>query len=624
MAASAIFAQPQNEKKYQLHIAIDFGTDGLGLAYAIGDKVYIHNKWNSERYVDVVKPKTIILLDKCGNADAFGSDAKEIYMKLKSKKDHMLFERFKMSLYDNGITDYTDEKTPNNNVDIKSALTADNGRTYPSGLVFLRAFKYIQKESRTFLRKKKIKVKKEEIQWILTVPAIWSNKAKYMMTQWITKAGLVDENDKTQCKIVYEPDCASLAIQYELKNVQRPPNGVATYENDDKKTEDNHETTLLCKGEKYILIDAGGGTVDIACHEVVGAFGVREILPPSGGPWGSCKIDDQYKQALNQIFGKELMSEFKTKYPNIYMRAIHNFQGAKATFDEGNKHHNCRLPTDFISWLDEKIEDNEEIEDVEDILASCAMAKSKLVELNDDVLTFHRSIWISMFDQVMDPIQEHVEGLLCKPSMKMNCKYLCLVGGLSCSPYFQHKMKSVFGEQSEYKMRLIIPKRPILSVVYGAACFGIVKNYIKARRVAHTYGIARQYSVSKALERGVSQAYIDKHKKLRSGTEQYRVTLFHPIIRKGTEVCVNQVFQNVFHGSGSGSCVIRILASAKVDPTLYSAQDIIVKSTIKVQPTDPPKAPVTVQWHLYDTTIKIIYYVNSRPNDKTEMEIAYE
>eukprot|EP01084_Bolivina_argentea_P193609 332149_1 len=106
MAASAIFAQPQNEKKYKLHIAIDFGTDGLGLAYAIGDKVYIHNKWNSERYVDVVKPKTIILLDKCGNADAFGSDAKEIYMKLKSKKDHMLFERFKMSIYDNGTTDY--------------------------------------------------------------------------------------------------------------------------------------------------------------------------------------------------------------------------------------------------------------------------------------------------------------------------------------------------------------------------------------------------------------------------------------------------------------------------------------------------------------------------------------
>eukprot|EP01083_Nonionella_stella_P004290 12396_1 len=266
--------------QYRLHIAIDFGTDGLGLAYAIDDEVYVHSKWNSERYVDVEKPKTIILLDRDGEVDCFGQDAKELYMKLKSKKEHMLFERFKMALYGDSIPRKVndDEKSAHQSyrIDIRSTLTADNGREYPSELVFIEAFKYIQRESKRFLKKKKIKVKKQEIQWILTVPAIWNDKAKHMMKQWIIKAGLVDANDKTQCKIVYEPDCASLAIQHQLRNAK----------NNDSKEANIDDTPLFCEGEKYILIDGGGGTVDVACHEIMCEFGVKEVLPPSGGPWG--------------------------------------------------------------------------------------------------------------------------------------------------------------------------------------------------------------------------------------------------------------------------------------------------------------------------------------------------
>ena len=44
----------------------------------------------------------------------------------------------------------------------------------------------------------------DEIQWILTVPAIWSESAKNKMKDWIIKAGLVDATIKNQCIIVYE------------------------------------------------------------------------------------------------------------------------------------------------------------------------------------------------------------------------------------------------------------------------------------------------------------------------------------------------------------------------------------------------------------------------------------
>ncbi len=49
-----------------------------GLAYAIDGKVSVHSKWNSKKYRDTIKPKTIILLDEDGNMDQFGADAKDV------------------------------------------------------------------------------------------------------------------------------------------------------------------------------------------------------------------------------------------------------------------------------------------------------------------------------------------------------------------------------------------------------------------------------------------------------------------------------------------------------------------------------------------------------------------
>ena len=50
----------------------------IGLAYAINDEVYIHSKWNSDKYGSVLKPKTTILLDENGEKVQFGLDAKYV------------------------------------------------------------------------------------------------------------------------------------------------------------------------------------------------------------------------------------------------------------------------------------------------------------------------------------------------------------------------------------------------------------------------------------------------------------------------------------------------------------------------------------------------------------------
>lgn len=70
----SISDQLQNTCK--VSIAIDFGTDGLGVAYAYNNEIYVHDKWKSKKYGSTVKPKTIILFDDEKKKVAVGMDAK--------------------------------------------------------------------------------------------------------------------------------------------------------------------------------------------------------------------------------------------------------------------------------------------------------------------------------------------------------------------------------------------------------------------------------------------------------------------------------------------------------------------------------------------------------------------
>ena len=219
---------------------------------------------------------------------------------------------------------------------IKNTLTAANGKTVDADVVFVAAFKHLQSLTKKWLKQRKMRgIRDENIQWIITVPAIWNDDAKHKMREWTIKAGLVNSNIQDQCKIVYEPDCASLTLQQKMKSC-----------------------APMKKGDKYILVDAGGGTMDIACHQIVDKVGVEEVLHPSGGPWGSCYIDDQFVEVLVCLFSSKWINEYKTSHSDQWQELMSNFQSAKEAFKGGIEHHfhNVRVPLHFIEFMQDKLD----------------------------------------------------------------------------------------------------------------------------------------------------------------------------------------------------------------------------------------------------------------------------
>eukprot|EP01084_Bolivina_argentea_P062994 115086_1 len=136
---------------FKVHIAIDFGTDGCGLAFALKgeDDITVYNKWNRKKKNIMVKTKTQILLNEQNKVVAFGNDAKKTFITLSGdeNKEYKLFERFKMALYDSNLDDNKME------TDISDELISANGKTCPSEIVFIAAFKFLDKECKKHLKK---------------------------------------------------------------------------------------------------------------------------------------------------------------------------------------------------------------------------------------------------------------------------------------------------------------------------------------------------------------------------------------------------------------------------------------------------------------------------------------
>ena len=265
------------------------------------------------------------------------------------------------------------------------------------------------------------------------------------MREWAISAGLGDESIPNHIKIVYEPDCASLSIQHKISDLRRGKSAISrkdvTFIAATGCTLSELEWISIFKnGTKYLLIDAGGGTVDVSCHESMGDMKIKELRCPSGGNWGSGLIDDRFIDLLHEIFTEEWLATFKSMHSRSWRGLLESFRSSKHSFY--SKHavtekvssrriHSVRLNADFIAFLEDQC--HLENMKLEDVVADSVYSND--ISLDGVHLNLSYNIWRNvLFQTVMTPILRHVAACLAAPEMS-DCNLICLVGGLSASRY---------------------------------------------------------------------------------------------------------------------------------------------------------------------------------------------
>ncbi|XP_027135769.1 heat shock 70 kDa protein 12A isoform X7 [Larimichthys crocea] len=325
-------------------VAIDFGTTSSGYAYAFTKEpecIHTMRRWEGgDPGVSNQKTPTTILLTPDRKFHSFGYAARDFYHDLDpSESKHWLYlEKFKMKLHTTA------------NLSIDTDLHAANGKRVKALDIFAYALAFFKEQALKELSDQTGgEFDNNDVRWVITVPAIWKMPAKQFMREAAYKSALVSRENPEQLIIALEPEAASIYCR-KLRLHQMVDLGTQTTQNGFSPTE--NVGSGMTQGDRYVVVDCGGGTVDLTVHQIRLPEGhLKELYKASGGPYGSLGIDYEFEKLLCKIFGQDFIDQFKIKRPAAWVDLMIAFESRKrAAAPDRTNPLNINLPFSFIDY----------------------------------------------------------------------------------------------------------------------------------------------------------------------------------------------------------------------------------------------------------------------------------
>lgn len=476
--------------------AIDFGTSRSGYAYAFSadQEIIRQNHW-AEQPCPYPKTLTHLLYSPDRNVVAWGWEAQKMMINTQAafENKYYFFDKFKMALREN-------------NTQAKPTII-NHDQSFPViDLItdYLKLMKeiilgQIQKATGDYINPK-------EILWCLTVPAIWTEREKQFMRQAAQQAGLIGSDEANRLMLVLEPEAAAIYCR------------------------EKEASQALIPGSRLMVVDCGGGTVDITAHEVLADHRFREISEGGGGAYGSMYVDLWFEQFLDAQFSKTIRQNFREKHASGYLELLEAWEKCKCNFNPKSNQATTFFPINasFYKFL---------LLNRPDLLDNLAEKQQG----DDQRVHLDRQTMLAIFEPVLQGILEEIRKQLNQLG-DCGCDFIYLVGGFSNSLLLQERIEAEFGSA---KTKIIKPQKqdaPGSAIMEGAVLFGLnPQHWLRSRKMRSTYGCAS----SALFEEGIDP----KQKKLLCQTNQqnYCQDRFLSFVEKGTEVDVDlEISQTVY------------------------------------------------------------------------------
>ncbi|CAK7266298.1 hypothetical protein SEPCBS119000_001954 [Sporothrix epigloea] len=266
----------------------------------------------------------------------------------------------------------------------------------------------------------------------LTIPAIWPQYARNMMKDAARRAGILQRRDiaDTTLILVEEPEAAALATLL-----------------------DRREYPEMSVGETFMVVDCGGGTIDIISYKVMqtSPFVIREAVKGDGKLCGAFLVDDKFELYMRNKSGLR----FENCDPADFRKFVYDEweTGIKRSFT------NSDLQSEF--YLHPPIK---------------ALSKMNRFKGNNKHVLKRSSI-VGFFDETYQGIHQLIDDQNNKIIAQegRSPKKIILVGGLGSSRYLSQRLQTEYGNVMQ-------PQRPWSAVARGAV-IKLLKNTFKREDV---------------------------------------------------------------------------------------------------------------------------------------------
>lgn len=443
--------------------AIDFGTTFSGYAFAIRNDYKVDptrvngSVWQTGSQPGLsLKTPTCVLFDPDQHFVAFGGEAEDRYTEIANEDEQndnseltrwYFFRRFKMQLYDK------------QEIRRDLMLEAENGNCMPALKVFSESIKFLRCHLEDHLRNKPDgMIRPDEVDWVLTVPAIWSDPAKKFMREAANMGGIPN----SRLILALEPEAASIYC----KNLPV-----------DRTVSSSGKSTLdaFAPGTQYLILDAGGGTIDITVQEIKSDGDIKQIYMANGGDWGGTKVDRAFDDFMVDIVGQETMDHFRNTDRSEYLTLSREFEIKKRSIrPDSTAKITLRIPLTL----------GDKFREVKGESLKDSFKSNKNMSWVGDKLRVDPVTARKFYEETCNEVVNHLSGIFQQTPVR-NTDIILMVGGFSESAMLQEAIKTSFPDKT-----VIIPEEAGLAVLKGAVQFGYNPKVINPRINRFTYGIA--------------------------------------------------------------------------------------------------------------------------------------
>ncbi|XP_052814009.1 heat shock 70 kDa protein 12A-like [Mya arenaria] len=478
-------------------VSLDFGTtySGYGLAFP-GENIDPQNELTIYTNPREEKVPTCVLLNEDKSFHSFGSQALDEYIDMENDEREAVyfFRNFKMALYEN------------RNLSRGIEIEDEKGKKLPAKLVFQLAISglkciVMQRIDEHHQINNDDDISKS-VQWMITIPAIWTDSARQFMREATEGAGIPNN-----CvRLVLEPEAASLFCR--KQKIVLTKSGRRTF----------------AEGQKYIIADLGGGTIDICVHEILEDGHLKELYRATGEDAGGTKVNAQFECFLASLFGRDVVDDLRKTCYERFITQMRDFEERKKTFKGTERNIKTRLDTILMKRFETKSGKS---------LQNAVQESdfSTKVKYDDDSgrMTFDTSVIEAFYNGSVQSIITKVKTII-EECADDELKTILLVGGYAESHYLRNKVRQAFPT-----IDLVLVEDAKLAVIKGSVMMGLEERNIVQRRSRFTYG----FSIAKTFIEGV---HPERLKFYRDG--EVKCTKIFDKLTKGQMLTYNQTFKS--------------------------------------------------------------------------------